>query len=61
MTTVRIVIIIIIVMVMMMMMMMMMMICQIIKDIDSLSLRPTDQILINPKAIKYKDQAVSYR
>ena len=61
MSTVRIVIIIIIVMVMMIMMMMMMMICQIIKDIDSLSLRPTDQILINPKAINYKDQAVSYR
>ena len=46
---------------MVMMMMMMMTICQIIKDKDSLSLRPTDQILINPKAIKYKDQAVSYR
>ena len=60
MSTVRIVIIIIIVMVMMMMMMIMV-ICQIIKDIDSLSLRPTDQILTNPKAIKYKDQAVSYR
>ena len=48
-------------MMIMMMMMMVMMICQIIKDIDSLSLRPTDQILINLKAIKYKDQAVSYR
>ena len=48
-------------MIMMVMMMMMMMVCQIIKEIDSLSLRSTDQILINPKAIKYKDQTVSYR
>ena len=43
MSTVRIVLI-------MMIVMMMMMVCQFIKDIDSLSLRSTDQILINLKA-----------